>query len=630
MITAFTVKNFKAIGDDPVRIELKPITLLFGANSAGKSSIIHALNYAHEVFNNHNLDDFKSLVHGNDLSRSITLSFELDFCVDMISSSTITINFPDKLTIDKIEEIKTDDDRVKLLLDYKKLLNSADKACVNIEISWNSIKQHPYVSRYEIIINQEKMVVILANINDKQYIEDGNEKMGGFISYFNTEHPIFVDLYKSEKIKMSSLLYDYIHHCSYHKNFKSDISGSNVKFDLAQKDALPNVDWKGLNFVENMLWAKSTLDSTTLLNYPDGRSIFAPPEIQQNLIISSHISRLFSSSFEGLLDILITKPGKRVAGWLESTCSIGPLREIPPEKFEYKPELSHQRWATGLAAWDKLYYIGQDELNTLEIRKGGGNVFSRLEEPISTLNIINAWLSDKELLNTGYKVFIEYYRDISLKSTHPLIVKLNAREQIDNVDELATEILSIPEKIRIFLHDKSRNINIAPHEVGTGISQVLPVVVAAVSLGHRLISIEQPELHIHPAMQVQLGDLFITQTEMRHNRFLIETHSEHLLLRILRRIRETNEGKSKVLSVPIDPGWCDIEYEEKKLNIKAEEVAIYYVESENGNVQVNRISLDENGRFIDRWPRGFFEEREKEYFGEQEDLSDELVRLFGK
>ena len=47
-ITAITIENFKGI-KEPVRVELKPITLLFGPNSAGKSTIIHALHYAHEL-----------------------------------------------------------------------------------------------------------------------------------------------------------------------------------------------------------------------------------------------------------------------------------------------------------------------------------------------------------------------------------------------------------------------------------------------------------------------------------------------------------------------------------------------------------------------------------------------------
>jgi len=89
--------------------------LLFGPNSSGKSSILHALNYAYEVFNNHNLDDFKSLVHGNDLSRSIVLNLDLDFTVDIINSSTEN----------KKEKIETNDERVKLLVNYSKLFENA-------------------------------------------------------------------------------------------------------------------------------------------------------------------------------------------------------------------------------------------------------------------------------------------------------------------------------------------------------------------------------------------------------------------------------------------------------------------------------------------------------------------------
>ena len=160
--------------------------------------------------------------------------------------------------------------------------------------------------------------------------------------------------------------------------------------------------------------------------------------------------------------------------------------------------------------------------------------------------------------------------------------------------ELANEILSLPEKIRIWLHDESRDINLAPQEIGTGISQVLPVVVVASVRWTPLVAIEQPELHIHPALQVQLGDLFITQSS-DSKFFLIETHSEHLLLRILRRIRETAEGKAS-----------------KEFKLLPNQVAVYYVESENGITQANRIGLDKNGRFTDRWPKGFFAERMQE------------------
>ena len=59
MITAIEIENFKAIGER-VRVELKPLTLLFGPNSAGKSTILQAIHYAHEIFERHNLDPHRT------------------------------------------------------------------------------------------------------------------------------------------------------------------------------------------------------------------------------------------------------------------------------------------------------------------------------------------------------------------------------------------------------------------------------------------------------------------------------------------------------------------------------------------------------------------------------------------
>src|SRR5689334_1203679 len=60
-ITAVTIQNFKGIGEaagmeEAVRVDLKPITLLFGANSAGKSSVLQAMLYVREVLARRNTD----------------------------------------------------------------------------------------------------------------------------------------------------------------------------------------------------------------------------------------------------------------------------------------------------------------------------------------------------------------------------------------------------------------------------------------------------------------------------------------------------------------------------------------------------------------------------------------------
>ena len=91
LITAMEIENFKGIGR-PVRIDLRPITLLFGRNSAGKSTILHALCYAHELLSPGRVDagrtelggahidlgGFRRFVHAHDRDRKIRLRFELN------------------------------------------------------------------------------------------------------------------------------------------------------------------------------------------------------------------------------------------------------------------------------------------------------------------------------------------------------------------------------------------------------------------------------------------------------------------------------------------------------------------------------------------------------------------------
>ena len=120
-----------------------------------------------------------------------------------------------------------------------------------------------------------------------------------------------------------------------------------------------------------------------------------------------------------------------------------------------------------------------------------------------------------------------------------------------------------------------------------------------------IVMLEQPELHLHPAIQVELGDLFIEST-CEHSGmervFLIETHSEHLLLRLLRRIEETTEN----------------ELPSNIVELHAEDVSIIYVEpfrTKNSiKTRIKRLRLDNTGEFVDRWPNGFFDERAGELF----------------
>ncbi len=114
------------------------------------------------------------------------------------------------------------------------------------------------------------------------------------------------------------------------------------------------------------------------------------------------------------------------------------------------------------------------------------------------------------------------------------------------------------------VHISQDPVDLQPQDVGVGISQVVPVIVTALDGKGWLLVIEQPELHLHPRLQAELGDLFIqaAKGETAHT-LLLETHSEMIPLRIMRRIRNTVEG-SLTPHIPA---------------ITSADVAIYYVRS---------------------------------------------------
>ena len=123
-------------------------------------------------------------------------------------------------------------------------------------------------------------------------------------------------------------------------------------------------------------------------------------------------------------------------------------------------------------------------------------------------------------------------------------------------------------------------------DVGYGISQVLPVVVAGYSLDPgELFIVEQPELHLHPRAQAELGDFFL-ELYRRKVQCIVETHSEHLIMRLQRHVAS---GR-----------------------IVPEELTVNYVAAGNLAKEVTKLPLNRDGIFERNWPEGFFEERLEE------------------
>jgi predicted ATPase len=125
-----------------------------------------------------------------------------------------------------------------------------------------------------------------------------------------------------------------------------------------------------------------------------------------------------------------------------------------------------------------------------------------------------------------------------------------------------------------------------PIHVGFGLTQVFPIIVAALSAKlHDILLIENPEVHLHPAGQAQMGQ-FLADVAQAGVQVIVETHSDHILNGIRRSV--------------------------KSERLPAENVAIHFFRPRSSDAaQVMSPVLDGSGN-IDSWPDGFFDQFDKD------------------
>ena len=156
-------------------------------------------------------------------------------------------------------------------------------------------------------------------------------------------------------------------------------------------------------------------------------------------------------------------------------------------------------------------------------------------------------------------------------------------KRMDLADELIVRQLGRSSRYELLVKHQGEISNIK--DVGVGVSQVLPVIVAALHAapGH-IVIVEEPESHLHPLAETVLADLFGQISKQRNVQFIIETHSEHLLNRLQRRIAE---------------GMID------KTEIAHTDVAMYFCKRNEDKAILEPLILTPEGD-IENWPENFF------------------------
>ena len=131
-------------------------------------------------------------------------------------------------------------------------------------------------------------------------------------------------------------------------------------------------------------------------------------------------------------------------------------------------------------------------------------------------------------------------------------------------------------------------------DVGYGVSQILPILVDCIrgDKGGTFL-LQQPEVHLHPKAQAELGSFLGFLASNQNKRFLVETHSDYLVDRIRMDVRDRRNG------------------------LRPEDVSLLYFERQAGSVQIHQLALDEFGNIKNAPPgyRSFFLEEERRFLG---------------
>ena len=540
-LAAFQIGKFKAF-DQTQRIPIKPITLVFGPNSAGKSSFIQSLALAHEACRvpdrtldiHHTqiggrsieLGGFRQYVHRRDVSQQVTWGIELNVSglnhelADLCGAVNV-IRFQVDFGVLRNDQGQSVGDPVPNLMTI-----SAD----GVEWLRFARRQKPSENSHFFLLSIYPQQPLVTKFKEKWR---PNEDV---MQTIDTILPALV-------IRASGLLpfiYPYI---------VADVSQSEFMTMLLQ-------------FVNGI--AESIKRELMRLQY------------------------------------------------------LGPLRSLPPRHVAFAERDDTDWFAGGGFAWDVVRrkkpvremvnaWLGSSKLKTpyqLKVRsfialdqakapliEGLVDLFGQAEEiidPEETLEYQRSAIelgeqANDDLTGAAYGAFSNQ-QDLQ-EQVNWLVEKMETA-QADTIDELV-------------LVDQRNNTVVSHWDVGTGISQVLPVLVMAYGSCQQLLAIEQPEIHLHPALQAELGDVFIDAAlGERQNTVILETHSEHLILRLLRRIRETTDGELPEGILPLTPA----------------DVCVIYVQPDGTGSKAIEIGITDEGDFAQHWPDGFFAERAKELF----------------
>lgn len=605
MLTALRLGNFKAFAETQ-RMPIKPLTLIFGPNSAGKSSLIHSLILAHHAMNAEaddenrldvhrtevggesvDLGGFHQYVYHRDALNHVTWAVDLDVAqmkgriaelLAPVRSVTVSV----QIGLKHVEKTKP-----------QKIINPRTGESEIVEVPAGELipQGTPHLKAFEIIADGQS--ILRCTRRPEDYLQ---------LDQLEHQHPVFQTLVKD--LLLSQTTTEFI------------TPEDKETADRAIADLVPEIGLQPGGFLPRGLMRFEELKGL------DAMAMFQPLSQGRRQEQIANAVRLF---IPFNLNELISKLDESLREEFKHLQYLGPLRSYPPRHLAFAQYHDPNWYAGGGYAWDEVrrnekvrdavnaWLEAPDRLQTpyrLEVRRLfdledlQGQIPQKIYE-YDTKNRELLFRDINELLEgSGLKEeererireeLLTRWQDLDLSDE-----EIEGFDDAKELDEIVDKAVELVESVNdLSLIDLRTNTKVSHRDVGIGVSQVLPVLVGAYASHQKLIAIEQPEIHLHPKLQAELGDLFIESAlGERRNTFLIETHSEHVMLRIMRRMRDTVNDNLPQGLPPVRP----------------EDIAVLYVQPHGSSSVVRVLELDDEGQLLDPFPGGFFEEGFRERF----------------
>lgn len=467
-----SVKQFKTITklDD---LEIKPLTVISGENSGGKTSLIQLILLFKQTLEQRSIDfplvlnkpyvslgKYKDIVYGRDNKQLFEVAFSFSK-----------------------EDIKSALSNAVRFLGYGPLKD------ILLKIQFSFSSERIYVQNYYLEYNFIKEKKIWLNLNRKRSTQ----------YYISCNNPSFYD---DTYIKLRR---------------RSDLKSNIIESEIDDYFTDGMVEWETTVYFNRMF-----------------------PESVKKLYCD-----LFNEEFSSLVDYHVEKLLSR---FFSNMSYIGPLRDEPHNYYLNIDDTSTEIGIKGEHAIHILASQAKKEITYYKIKSSDEQGINFEEKTESLEDCVNYWLCSVFQLAKNIKV-----------------------NKLENQSIYRVDITN------------NLGLKVPITHVGFGISQILPIIVEGLRLkpGSTLI-LEQPEIHLHPKVQSLLFD-FLYSLTLSRKKIIIETHSDHFITRLRRRVAEDSH------------------------NQLAKEVLLIFVENESDSTNYKVLDLTDLGT-LKYWPKNFFDQ----------------------